>query len=226
MSTSKTAEIESRLDSLCPPGVHSAVSESAHNISPFNAAEAAQCADFSNSRRIEFLTSRQCARTALKEQGYSLAELTIDSMGVPQWPKGFTGSITHSRGLCGAVAAKTDASLCLGLDFERTGRLSSSAAKRVIHPLEASFAADYEQGAILLFSLKEAFYKAQFPVWAARANFQDLALSINFEAGEAALAYLDASLGRLGKDAPARFNFSFSLTSETVISLCHVPLNS
>ena len=99
-------------------------------------------------------------------------------MGVPQWPKGFTGSITHSRGLCGAVAAKTDVSLCLGLDFERTGRLSTSAAKRVIHPLEASFAADYEQGATLLFSLKEAFYKAQFPQWSAKANFKDLALSV------------------------------------------------
>lgn len=222
MNPSHTIEIGELLGSICAKGIVSVVREANHSMeSPF-VAEMTVCENFAPSRRAEFLSGRACAREALQALGYQNSPLSADPGGVPQWPAGSVGSITHSRGCCGAVAAQAENYAGLGLDFEQTGRLSEAAAKRVVHPMEAAFASDTADGATLLFSLKEAFYKAQFPKWQARANFQDIALAVDLGAGIAEIAHVNESLGALAVNPGSRFKFRFAQTEHLVLSLCSV----
>mgnify|MGYP003321910890 CR=1 FL=1 len=222
MKTSHIIEIGERLDALRTEDIESAVREADPCLQSSDLAEVAACENFAPSRRAEFLSGRACAREALQALGYQDSKLAADPDGVPQWPAGSVGSITHSRGCCGAVAAQAENYTGLGLDFEQTGRLSDAAAKRVVHPMEAVFASGHAEGATILFSLKEAFYKAQFPKWRVRANFQDIALAVDLEAGIAELALVNESLGALAVNASSRFKFRFAQTEYMVLSLCSV----
>jgi 4'-phosphopantetheinyl transferase EntD len=205
---------------LCSTGIAYTVEMAKEGIEAFSEKEAQFCATFADSRRAEFLTGRQCARRALAQFGEQAKDLPADSEGLPKWPDGMTGSITHSRGLCGAVVADLKTFSAIGLDFEQTNRLKSRAAKRVVHPLEADFSAENPDHATVLFSLKEAFYKAQYPHWQVKANFKDLGLTVDRTSGTAAIAYLDADLKvRLGAAAD-RFNFRFAIAGNYVVSLC------
>ncbi len=203
-------------------GIESAVREADPCMQSSDLAEMAACENFALARRAEFLSGRACAREALQALGYQDSPLAADSEGVPQWPAGSVGSITHSRGCCGAVAAQAENYAGLGLDFEQTGRLSEAAAKRVVHPMEAVFASGHAEGATVLFSLKEAFYKAQFPKWRVRANFQDIALDVDLSAGIAKLVHLNESLDVLALNPGSRFKFRFAQTEHMVLSLCCV----
>ena len=222
MNTSHTIEIGELLGQLCAKGIESAVREADPCLRSSDLAEMAACENFAPGRRAEFLSGRVCAREALQALGYQDSPLAADSEGVPQWPAGSVGSITHSRGCCGAVVAQAENYAGLGLDFEQTGRLSEAAAKRVVHPTEAAFASGHNDGATLLFSLKEAFYKAQFPKWRVRANFQDIAFAVDLGAGIAELAHVNESLGTLAVNASSRFEFRFAQTEHVVLSLCCV----
>ena len=126
-------------------------------------------------RRNEFIVGRRCARAALAQIGVSPCALPPGENRVPQWPAGIVGSISHSVGLCCAVAAHSNRIRCLGVDLETTTRISPGVIKYVMHPLEADFVGSDQMRGSLLFSAKEAFFKAQFPIWGVWPNFKDLA---------------------------------------------------
>lgn len=67
-------------------------------------------------RRIEFSVGRWCARQALGELGIAPQAIRVGTRGEPIWPAGACGSITHSRGLCAAVAAFSADFAGLGID--------------------------------------------------------------------------------------------------------------
>ena len=168
-------------------------------------------------RRNEFATGRRCARRALDQLGFDQsASLVADSDGVPAWPEDLVGSISHSRGVAAAVAARASEYSLVGLDLEKTNRLSEAAMKRVIHPKEAQVVGDDQVKASVLFSLKEAFYKAQFPRYRTPGNFHDLALAVDWKAGCAEVAVIDARFADRLKSA----RFVFCLAGEYVLSLC------
>jgi 4'-phosphopantetheinyl transferase EntD len=167
-------------------------------------------------RQREFATGRLCARRALSALGSVSGNLLPNAAGIPVWPEGVIGSISHSRGVAMAVVARSAGCPLLGLDLEKTNRLSVAAIKRVVHPLEESFVAGDQRKASIIFSLKEAFYKAQFPKWRTDGNFRDLALSVDFEEGSATVRQMD------GRFAPElrQLQFAFRLVDEYVVSLC------
>ena len=167
-------------------------------------------------RRQEFIAGRRLAREAMQVS----VPLVADADGLPLWPEGHIASISHSRGLCCAVAGAAEAFRCLGIDLEKTNRLSSAAAKRVVHPLEADFAGDDQVRASLLFCLKEAFYKAQFPRWRTPANFKDLALDVDWAHGVAEVAELAEPFHLELRQAADRLRFRFGFCGEYVVSLC------
>jgi len=115
-----------------------------------------------------------------------------------------------------AVVAHDENCALIGVDIEKTSRLSAAAIKRVMHPLEQGFVAGDQVKASILFSLKEAFYKAQFPRWRTTGNFHDLALGVDMEAGSAQVVEIDARF------APnlAQLRFGFRLVDDYVVSLC------
>jgi 4'-phosphopantetheinyl transferase EntD len=211
--------IVERLNGMLDSEIMSAVQPASSEKMPANASEEHACAYFSPSRRAEFITGRACARAALMDLGYPDAKLTANKEGIPEWPSGTIGSITHSKGLCGAVAAQSSQFSCLGLDFEQAGRLSSAAAKRVVHPIEEDFANTQPDAPTILFSLKEAFFKAQFPRWQKHANFQDIALTVNLSKEDAELRYINQDLDEL---SDASFHFRVAQQDKLVVALCWV----
>src|ERR1700759_4264312 len=70
---------------------------------PFDSAEEAAVARAVPRRRAELARGRPLAREALARLGGLTASLPPDSDGVPQWPTGFVGTISHAGEMCAAV---------------------------------------------------------------------------------------------------------------------------
>jgi 4'-phosphopantetheinyl transferase EntD len=136
----------------------------------------------SESRRRRFTTARACARHALSELGQSPVPILADQRGAPCWPTGIVGSITHCAGYRAAAVAKSEAVLCIGIDAEPNESLPRGVLQRIasdeervgIHELVASeprIAWDR-----LLFSAKEAVYKAWYPLTGRWLDFKEAAV--------------------------------------------------
>lgn len=198
----------------CALAVAAAVIE---DLSGLGEAELAAIDSWALHRQNEFAAGRRCARRILDELGFEgSASLDADSEGVPTWSEGFVGSISHSRGVAAAVAGRASRYDLVGLDLEKTNRLSEAAMKRVIHPTEAQFVNDDQVKATVLFSLKEAFYKAQFPRHRTPGNFHDLALAVDWELGRAEVAVMGACFAK----ELERVQFAYCLVGNYVLSVC------
>jgi 4'-phosphopantetheinyl transferase EntD len=142
-------------------------------------------------RRAEFETGRALARTALAALGQPAADLLPDADRVPVWPAGFCGSITHARcargSLCAAAVAPRARFRSLGLDVECDARLAPPVAGRVLTESEwrqlAGRGLDPGDLAVVVFSAKEAVYKAQFPLTRRFLDFPDVRVDLDLSAG-------------------------------------------
>jgi 4'-phosphopantetheinyl transferase EntD len=155
-------------------------------------------------RRREFALGRAAARAALATLGAPAGPIPANPDRTPVWPAGFTGSITHCDGFCGAVVARNREIEGIGFDAESAGPLPED-TRRIIYGAqeETHFTAlpriaglDWPK---LAFSAKEAFYKCFYPVTHAPLNFRDVELRFSvlgnengeFEiASDAAAAFL------------------------------------
>lgn len=82
-------------------------------------------------RRVEFALGRNCARLALAALGAPSTALTRSANGVPLWPDGFTGSISHCASLgCAAVGRARDVR-GLGIDVEPAEPFEKELVQRV-----------------------------------------------------------------------------------------------
>ncbi|WP_128818486.1 4'-phosphopantetheinyl transferase family protein [Streptomyces sp. S063] len=129
-------------------------------------------------RRREFATARWCARRALAAAGAPdpVGPLRRGRRGEPLWPAGFTGSITHSGAYRAAVAAPARPGHVLGIDAERAVPLRPAVAAAIAYGEEPAHLAALPPVAglpweTLLFSVKEAVYKAWNPLTAAPLGF-------------------------------------------------------
>ena len=171
-------------------------------------------------RRNEFITGRSCARAALSQIGIESCALVPDEHRVPKWPTGVVGSISHSVGLCCAVAAHADNITCLGVDIETITRISSGVIERVVHPLEAKFVGDDQKRGSLIFSAKEAFFKAQFSNWKAWPNFDDLAFHIDTSTSQLKVIKIADRLSSDLRSAVESMQFRYAFFDNYVLTLC------
>ena len=146
--------------------------------------------------------------------------VSADGDGLPQWPQGYLASITHSRGLAAAVGARAPQFGCLGLDLEKTNRLSEGALRRVVHPDEAEWVGQDQWRASLLFSAKEAFYKAQYPRWRCAANFTDLCLEVDTHSQQLRVRELAERIAPELRAAAGQLQFRYACFGDYVVSLC------
>ena len=118
------------------------------------------------SRVAEFFTSRALARDALAEWGQPAVAIGVGGHREPLWPNGFFGSITHSAGRCAVVVARRS----VGLDIE-----GEDSDLSVEHDL---LLAGGERSVSLLatFSVKEAVFKACFPIDGQWREFNEVRL--------------------------------------------------
>lgn len=123
--------------------------------------------DASENRNAEFLAGRILASLALDHLGSHSTRVDVGRLRQPLWPSGFSGSISHSKGLV-AVIVLRDPSIKVGIDIEMLSLeddgdglnkyvLSSTEIKR-LHVLSENFGS--KKASIISFSAKESIYKA------------------------------------------------------------------
>lgn len=135
-------------------------------------------------RRVEFAAARACAREAMTRLGVPTGPIIRGGRGMPVWPAGVVGTLTHTDGLRAAALAPADRVRSLGLDVEPHGPLTDGVLDAVSLPEEAAWvrAARGEVGTVhwdrLLFTAKEATYKAWFPLTRRWLGFADAHITL------------------------------------------------
>lgn len=134
-------------------------------------------------RRAEFTAGRAAARLAMERLGLPPQAIPAAPDRSPVWPEGLTGSISHAGGLCAAVLSR-DPAQPLGLDIEDAAPLDADLWPLVLTPEEMdrlTQAPADRRGTIAkrIFGIKEAAYKAQFPLTGAVIGFQALDVTLS-----------------------------------------------
>ena len=139
-------------------------------------------------RLREFAAGRAAARGAMVLLDMVPAAIPMAADRAPVWPQGITGSITHTDTDC--LAAVTQTKGVLGIDMERDGRVTADLWPTVLHEDEDS------TQATLIFTAKEAVYKAQYALIGVLFDFHRLYVRID---GAAFHARFCADTGRIAK---------------------------
>ncbi|MEU4382813.1 4'-phosphopantetheinyl transferase family protein [Micromonospora echinofusca] len=136
-------------------------------------------------RRREFTTVRHCARLALGELGLDPVPIVSGARGAPVWPGGVVGSMTHCDGYRAAVLGRTTAFATLGVDAEPHAPLPEGVLDAIALPAERTrtTALSAARPTVcwdrLLFSAKEAVYKAWFPLTGRWLDFSEADIVID-----------------------------------------------
>lgn len=163
-------------------------------------------------RKGEYRAGRTCARMAIQHVSSSLLTLEDSSTNwpingadrAPIWPDGITGSLSHSNTLVTCIAGLSSRYESLGVDIEPPTSLSDSAnfAHQVCLPQELAIVSQSglsDAGFTLLFSAKEALFKAVYPTVKRYVDFHEAKLigidgdTLNFELS----AGLSSDLGHI-----------------------------
>jgi 4'-phosphopantetheinyl transferase EntD len=145
------------------------------------------------SRKIDFTMGRVAAREALQKIGCPPTAIPVGTERAPIWPTGITGSIAHTQDIAVAVVARVEHVLALGVDIEQSSAVTEDLWPKLFLPAERVFLQSLNEAsrarfATAIFSMKEAFYKFQFPHTNVWLNFQDVALSMNLESTNCTLS--------------------------------------
>jgi enterobactin synthetase component D len=124
-------------------------------------------------RKVEFLAGRYCARRAIYRLApcRRLPDIPRTSAGVPLWPNGMVGSITHTGGFVSAAVALCKDAAGIGIDSEslmatkvalEVARLV--ATKSELAATKAKTLLNESEALTLLFSAKESVFKCLYPL--------------------------------------------------------------
>lgn len=178
------------LEEILPPPVAVAATRGEILDATLFPAEQAAVARAVEKRRREFVTARACARQALAKLGVAPGAIPSGVGGAPMWPAGIVGSITHCDGYRGCAVARASDFAAIGIDAEPNqplpkGLLGDVALPRELPWLEGLGRVTPEvRWDRLLFCMKEAVYKAWFPLAAGRwLGFEDAVIAIDRTAG-------------------------------------------
>jgi 4'-phosphopantetheinyl transferase EntD len=132
---------------------------------------------------------RAVARAALAELGVEAQAIPSGPRGAPQWPAGIVGSITHCDGYRACALAHRADLVAIGIDAELDTALPEGLIGDIALPEERralDLLTAEEPGTSwdrLLFSAKEAVYKAWFPLTERWLGFEDARVEIDRERG-------------------------------------------
>jgi 4'-phosphopantetheinyl transferase EntD len=156
-------------------------------------------------RRHEFAAGRAAARLALARLGHTPVAIDRDADGVPAWPQGFVGSIAHCDGEAVAIVGRADRAAALGIDVEPAAPIDEATLRLVCNDRDRvlrdkSLPLPVAWGNIV-FSAKEAVYKAVFPRVRRFLDFDAVAIAIAREtdaAGRFTIVAVDEALAATG----------------------------
>ena len=135
-------------------------------------------------RQQQFRAGRYCANEALRQLDPGLCGAAVGRTegGAPVWPRGVTGSVTHTDGFVSAAVAWTYDARGLGLDCERVmcARRAAAVSHLIAGSSELALAGrsvmDGMQAATLVFSAKESVFKCLHPIVGRMFGFGDVQL--------------------------------------------------
>ncbi len=181
------------------PATVAAVATRADLSSELFAQEARSLGSAVDTRRREFTTGRACARHALARLGLPAVAVGSGLHGEPLWPAGVVGSITHCARYRACAVARAQDVRAIGIDAEVDAPLPAGVLATVASFDERRALAQHGAGACwdrVLFSAKEAVYKAWFALTARGLEFEDVDVRIDPAGGTFA--------ARLHVDGPVR----------------------
>ncbi len=129
-------------------------------------------------RRRDFIGARHCARLALQQLGEPPVAIGKGERGMPLFPRGVVGSLTHCAGYRAAALAHRLRWRSIGIDAEPHDALPEG----VLDSVSLAPERDWLSSAIpstglhldrLLFCAKEATYKAWFPLTLRWLGFEE-----------------------------------------------------
>lgn len=182
------------LDGFVPEGVQVGLARIHDCVSELFASETPAIAKAIDSRRHEYATGRVLARGLLADLGHEAAPLVYEKKTrLPVWPAGAIGSISHSDDLCIVGVAQTARYRGLGLDVEPDEPVRGGVERIVLQQgddstewswaEEGGDAAEFSRRTRIVFSVKEAVYKAFYPLTRDFWNFHDVSVEIDLDAG-------------------------------------------
>ncbi len=144
---------------------------------------------FSPRRKAEFIAGQRCAREALcavTDIGTATSPHR-GADGLPLWPQGTTGSISHSNGYAIAVAAQSSRYYALGIDIEMLQNekeaIKIAALVLTQNELEKLPQDNKALAVTAAFSAKESLYKALYPHIYRFYDFHAAELTADFSNG-------------------------------------------
>jgi 4'-phosphopantetheinyl transferase EntD len=174
-------------------------------------------------RRREFTMGRNTARRALERLG--IPRVAIGRHGEdrdPEWPAGIVGSISHTHGVAVAACARASDALAIGLDVERAGPLGDDIVREICRDEELDALRGLEQPEPsdwpkLLFAVKEAGYKAWFPLTRTPLDFHSMHVTVDPRARRFTATVHHAATAHLS-DAPWALEGRFGWNAHLVLA--------
>jgi 4'-phosphopantetheinyl transferase EntD len=159
-------------------------------------------------RRDEFFLGRAACNSALKSIGIkNPGPVLKGSSNEPLWPKGIIGALSHCPGIAVCAVCHDDAFKGLGVDIEElAGDMPQDVIKLVCTNKEMEWVRGELYKMKMIFSAKEAAFKAFFPSVKMYMDFKDAELKWNERK-----ALFDATL--LKRYEPFDSSFSFEVGS-------------
>ncbi|KEJ89260.1 4'-phosphopantetheinyl transferase family protein [Sulfitobacter donghicola] len=152
------------------------------------------------SRLSEFHAGRAAARSAMVGLGLPPRPVPMGPDRAPIWPDGLTGSISHSEGACVAAVGEIRDWAGIGVDLEEATGLDPLLVAEICTKSEQIWlgtqpASERNLLAKLIFSAKEAAYKAQYSITGSLFGFQTLELVIDRDESRFQAVFLTAQGG-------------------------------
>lgn len=120
-------------------------------------------------RLAEYVAGRHLAKTLLQKLNIGTQVERNEKTRAPIWPQGIVGSISHSKGIAACAVQRQTKIAGIGIDIEHwtPAKTAASISKEVWLPEEQHLLNhidwSFEQALTVVFSAKEALYKALHP---------------------------------------------------------------
>jgi len=176
-------------------------------------------------RQREYRAGRHHARIALLDAGVSVPLVRRGDDGLPLFPAGYHGGITHTgRSTTFAAAVICPATHFVGIDAENHKPLSEGMLDAILLPHEQRryhlTTAEQENApdtlglfGLWVFSMKEAFYKCVYPRCAARFGFLDVDVEVNPKAQ----TFLATFRGKKYPDVPTSLMGRYQVDTQRIV---------
>lgn len=163
------------IDALAPPGLligHRVIAPG--DELALRDDEAASMTSVGIERRRASGAGRRLARGLMAQLGYGGSPIPRSASGAPVWPAGLVGSMAHDeRVAVAAVGLRRDFS-AVGIDVEPAVALPPDMRELVATPRELRVIAGDPLRGKLFFAIKEAVYKAVYPLDQVFLEFHDI----------------------------------------------------